>query len=141
VKIDDDLRAFVAAVFGLGEGRYFHSTVSYDSQHVMVLGGFGSTVVSEDTVFSPNAMADMRFYYSVEKSFVERADSRDGAPMPRAGMGAIALSNDCFLMIGGIDHPVESLEFGNISMGLVAEQFCASMVCPESLWNTGCYAK
>lgn len=140
VKIDDDLRASVAPVSGLGEGRYFHNTVSYDAQHVMVFGGFGTTTVGEDKVFSPNAMDDMRFYYTVEKTFVERVDSKDGAPLPRAGVGAIALGNDCYLMVGGMDHPAESLEFGNISVGLVAEQFCASMVCPESLWNTGCYA-
>jgi len=36
---------------------------------------------------------------------------------------------------------VESLEFGSTSAKLVAEQYCASIVCPEPLWATGCYVK
>lgn len=141
IKLDDEYRVSVKAVPGLGFGRYFHSMVAYDNNRVMVLGGFGGGKVGDNEVYSTTAMSDRRFFDAAAGSWFAPSEDLDSPLIPRAGMGTLAIGNDCVLLLGGADHVVESLEFGSTSAKLVAEQYCASIVCPEPLWSTGCYVK
>jgi hypothetical protein len=59
----------------------------------------------------------------------------------RGGHVAAPLSNDCILLLGGVDQVYEGLEFGNKSLALLAEMYCPSTICPEKLWPTGCYVE
>jgi hypothetical protein len=122
---------------GLGEGRYFHSTVTYDNSHVVVFGGFGSKVVGEDTIFSSTAMADVRFFDLGTESLSLPPVDEDF--WGRAGMAGSPLSNGCIFLAGGIDSVDEGLDYGGKSPQLMAEIHCPSMLCPESLWDSTCY--
>jgi len=137
VKVLGDQKIGVTSVDGLGEGRYFHSTTTYDQNHVVVFGGFSSMLEAEETVFAGGAINDMRFYdLGTEELSLPPIDAQG---LPRAAMGTAALSNDCIFMAGGIDQPHLGLEFQNDSVPLVAEVYCPSSICPEGLWDTCCY--
>lgn len=132
-----DEKINVKKVEGFGEGRYFHSAVTYDNSHVVVFGGFGSSVVGEDTVFANTAMSDVRFFDLGTEKLTE--PPVDAAFWGRAGMAGAPLSNGCIFLAGGIDSADEGLTFGGKSPQLMAEIYCPSMLCPESLWEKTCY--
>jgi hypothetical protein len=127
----------VSAVEGLGFGRYFHSAATYDSDNVVVFGGFSSVVQGENTLFADTALEDMRFFNLTDKEFV--LPSVDAVPASRAGHIAAPLPDDCLLLLGGVDLVYEGIEFGANTKPLYMEVFCPSAVCPESLWETTCY--
>jgi hypothetical protein len=130
----------IQAVKGLTEGRYFHQAYTFDSENVVVFGGFGKTLQSEKDVFASAAMSDMRFFDTTSKSFtLPPFDSQEG--MPRGGLGMAVLPNDCAVMVGGVDTPAGGLEFETGTLALVIEQFCPSTVCPETMWDNACYPK
>ncbi len=139
VRVNDELRVGVSKVDGLTEGRYFHSTMASDTRNIVVVGGFTAAELDGDTIFATAATDDMRFFDATNRAFV--LPPVDSKPLPRAGFGAVALSNDCFLMVGGVDEPSAALEYGSSSIGLVAEQFCPSLVCREATWESACYTE
>jgi len=139
VKVQADLKVGVSSVEGLGEGRYFHSATTYDADHVVVLGGFSSVVQGENTLFASTASADVRFFDRASGKL--SLPSIDATPKMRGGHVAAPLSNDCILLLGGVDQVYEGLEFGNKSLALLAEMYCPSTICPEKLWPTGCYVE
>lgn len=139
VGSDEPAKLSVQAVKGLSEGRYFHQAYTFDNEHVVVFGGFGSQVKveGESRVFSQAAMSDMRFFDLTSKSL--NLPPFDKAGMARGGLGMGVLPNDCVVMVGGVDTPPGGLEFESGSLSLVVEQFCPSLVCPESMWDNACY--
>ena len=139
VDVRTDQKVGVTQLDGLEKGRYFHSAVTYDNDHVVVTGGFSSVVAGEDTLFDEVSTEDMRFFdLGAGKFYLPPVDD---APMKKAGLASAGLNNDCLLLVGGVDTPADGLEFKSSPKSLVAEVFCPSMICPEGLWSTGCYVE
>jgi len=137
VKVMGDQKIGVTSIKGLVEGRYFHSATTYDLNHVVIFGGFSALLDADETFFAGGAINDMRFYdMGTELLSLPPIDAQG---LPRGGLGAAALSNDCIFMAGGIDQPHVGLEFQTDSVPLVAEVYCPSSICPEGLWDTCCY--
>ena len=127
----------IQSVGGLDLGRYFHSATTFDSDNVIVLGGFPAAVQGENPIFGSTATDDVRFFNLAGGEF--KLPSVDGAPLPRGGHTSAPLPDDCLLMVGGADVVHEGLEFGSATVPLLVEVYCPSAVCPETLWETTCY--
>jgi len=103
----------------------------------VVTGGFASVVQGDKTVFGQTATNDTRFFDLLTSKFT--APSVDATGLPRAGLGASKLLNDCILLVGGVDTPFDGLDFNGKTPSLVADVFCPSMACPEGLWKSVCF--
>jgi len=136
VEAKTDRKLGVKKVEGLGEGRYFHTTATYDFEHAIIMGGFTSVVQGEDPLFSDAATADFRFFdLTTNKLSLGPIDAQ---PLPRGGHTCTALATDCLLLVGGVDQVHLGLELDK-GVPLLAEVFCPSVLCPEGLWESTCY--
>jgi len=137
IRVTDDQEIGVNTVDGLGLGRYFHSATTLDGARVVVYGGFSSELQDEETVFAAAAVNDVRFFDLNTEELGAAIVDVPGAF--RAGHTASVLPNETLLLIGGVDELHLGLEFQKQSVGLLADLYCPSVVCPEDLWDQACY--
>jgi hypothetical protein len=139
IDVKSNNKVAVSSVNGLDIGRYFHTATTFDNDNVVVFGGFTGVVQGEDTFFSDMATDDVRFFSLSTKELSSPPEGVDNAPLPRAGHAATTLRNGCLFYLGGADQVYTGLEFAQDSIGLVAEVYCPSSLCPKGLWKSTCY--
>jgi hypothetical protein len=137
IEAMSDMKLKVKPLQGLGLGRYFHTTVTYDSDHAVVFGGFSLQTQNEDKLFGAGAVAETRFFDLTSEEL--SAPPLDAPAVPRGGLVSVPLAQECIVNFGGVDTVEAGLDYKGKGVGLFAEVYCPSSVCPETQWGNACY--